>query len=179
MPSNTENKYAPTQWGGEVFNDVTMPSGQVAQLRRPGVQGLIAAGLLESLDSLSAIVGQDLIPTAQGKKAPSDRKPKKAKSPEIDIKTLMKKPEQLANIMHLVDRVTVHCVMQPKIEMAPNDITSRKEGVIYTDSIDLGDRMFIFNYAVGGTTDLQTFRAESEAALGDLGDQPEAALPAE
>lgn len=166
MPSSTkeettaqapEQKYAATTWGGEIFEDLVVPSGQVCQVRRPGVQGLIRDGILESLDSLTGIVQNELIPSAKGTA-------KKA----IDPQEIMKNPESVVQIMHLTDRIITHVVVQPQIEMSPNDVTRRKQGVIYADMIDIDDKMFILNYAVGGARDLERFREESEKALGTV-----------
>lgn len=155
MPNVQDNKYAATQWGGEVLEDLTVPSGQLCQVRRPGVQGLIEAGIIHSLDSLTGIVQNELIPTAEGKQ-------------KVDVKKVLDNPDALVNILHLTDRVAVHVVVQPKVEMAPNDVTLRKPGVIYADMLDIQDKMFILNYALGGTRDLETFRKESSALVGSV-----------
>ena len=41
-------------------------------------------------------------------------------------------------------------------------------GVVYADMVDLVDKMAIFNYAVGGTRDLESFREGLDAAMGGL-----------
>lgn len=168
MPSNTtksnkkqDEKYAPTTWGGEAFEDLQVPSGQMCQVRRPGVQGLMNAGVLNSVDSLLGIVQNELIPQAEGKR-------------KIDAKALLDNPEALAEIVHVADRIVTYVVMQPEIHMTPSDITNREAGLIYADMIDLEDKMFIMNFAVGGTRDLEQFRKESQEALGDLDNQPTA-----
>lgn len=166
MPSSTQNpepqiytdpKFAPTQWGSTtgVVEDLQTPSGQWCQVRRPGPQGLIEAGVIHSLDALTGIVQNDLIPSAEGK-------------PKADVKKVMADPEALASMIHVADRVVCHVVLQPKVEMTPSDVTRRKPGVIYADMIDLTDKMFIMNYAMGGTRDLERFRQESEEAVGGL-----------
>ena len=52
------DKYAPTTWGSELggAEDLTVPSGQTCLVRRPGVQGLMEAGILHDLDTLTAEV---------------------------------------------------------------------------------------------------------------------------
>lgn len=152
----TDERYAPSQWGSVGgLEDLTMPSGQVAQVRRPGPQGLIEAGVIHSLDALTGIVQNELIPQAEG-------------APKVDVQKLMKNESALASIIHTADRVVVHCVVQPKVEMTPNDVTSRKPGVIYADMVDLEDKMFIMQFAMGGTRDVATFRAESKKAVGGV-----------
>lgn len=154
--THTDERYAPSQWGSTGgLEDLEMPSGQMAQVRRPGPQGLIEAGVIHSLDALTGIVQNELIPQAEG-------------TPKIDVKKLMKNESALTSIIHTADRVVVHCVVQPKVEMTPNDVTSRKPGVIYADMIDLEDKMFIMQFAMGGTRDVATFREESKKAVGGV-----------
>lgn len=151
-----DEKYAPQQWGSVGgLTDLTCPSGQVCQVRNPGPQGLIAAGVIHSLDALTGIVQNELIPSAEG-------------APKIDVEKLLKNSEAIASMMHTIDRVVVHCVVQPKVEMTPSDVTLRKEGVIYADMIDLEDRTFIMQFAMGGTRDLERFREESAKVMGSV-----------
>lgn len=165
-------KYAPNTWlagGLGETTDLQVPSGQMCLVRRPGVEGLMRAGVLRKMDSLSALVSE--------KHLKKGRKGTKA-SEQIDISSLMKDTKSLENIMHTVDRVVCHCVVKPEVQMAPNDVTRRKDGVVYSDMIDITDKMFIFNYVVGGTRDLESFRDGLERHLGGLesgeGVQPEA-----
>lgn len=149
------SRYAPTGWlsgGIGTLEDVTVPSGQLCLMRRPGVQGLMVAGVLHNVDSLSAIVKEKHL-TAEGK---------------IDAKSLSEDPADLEAIMHTVDRVICHCVVKPEIAMTPSDVTNRKSGVVYADMVDVGDKMFLFNYAVGGTRDLESFREGLAADVGGL-----------
>ena len=71
-------------------------------------------------------------------------------------------------MIHVLDRIVCACVVKPRIEMTPNDPTRRKHGVVYCDMVDLDDKLFLFNYVVGGTRDLERFRQESADALGGL-----------
>ncbi len=153
-------KYAPTVWGsGQVggAEDLEVPSGQLCLVKRPGVQGLMAAGVLHQADSLSALVDQKHL-----------KKGKPGEAAEVDPASLIKDGKALDNLMHVVDRVVSHVVVQPPIKMAPNDVTRRKAGQVYTDMVDLVDKMFIFNYAMGGTRDLERFRGELDESLGSV-----------
>ena len=145
-------RYAPTTWGtapGTFLEDLVVPSGQLCQVRRPGVEGLIKAGVLHDIDSLTAMVEDKHVKRAKGQ-------------PQIDVDSVMKDPGALDNILHVTDRVVCYVVVQPRIEMTPNDPTTRKSGVIYADMVDLEDKMFILNFAVGGTRDFERFRGELE-----------------
>jgi hypothetical protein len=154
IPSAEDGDYAPTAWGSKLgaAEDLIMPSGQKALVKRPGVEGLMKAGVLNDVDSLTALVDQTHL----------------SKGNQINVKSLMGDESALVNLVHVVDRVMCHVVQKPAVFMTPNDITTRKDGVVYCDMIELEDKMFIFNFAIGGTRDFEQFRKESESAVGDL-----------
>lgn len=184
-----DDPYRPDQWGSSELGglmDLEVPSGQRCLVRRPGVEGLLAAGVLRDIDSLTAIVGEAHLdrvhPERKAKgKQPADRKPKKTpeKSQEESIDELLKDPDKLVNVMHTIDRVICHCVVKPEVEMTPNDPTRRKDKTIYADMIDMVDKMFIFNFAVGGSGDLDSFREEFDGLVGSLAAQQDVADEAE
>lgn len=154
------SKYAADAWinggvGGR--EDLTVPSGQTCLVSRPGLEGLIRAGVLRNVDSLSAIVDKKHI-----------KKTKKGQPDKVDAESIMKDPAALDSIIHTVDKVVCHCVILPEIHMAPNDVTLRKPGVVYTDMVGLEDKMFIFNFVVGGTRDLESFRGGLDSAMGGV-----------
>lgn len=173
------DKYTATTWGAKsAFVDLEVPSGQLCQVRQPGVENLIAAGVLENADTLMGLVNKK-VEKAQGKKPPA--KKAQAGSP---AEIFQQDPKQLVSLFSMIDRVVEHMVVQPPIQrpvvrvpiegkpgefderpMMPEERDAEK---IYTDSIDLGDRMFIFQYAIGGGDDLDTFRREFAAGVGSL-----------
>lgn len=159
------DKYTPTAWGGEVLEDVEVPSGQLCQCRRPGVQGLMAAKLLDKLDILTNMVNEEHINRVKGIKP-------------TDIAEELNSPEKLMEVLETVDRVVEYIVVQPvlirpvKVEDGTETLLTdaeRLDGVVYTDMVDLEDKMFLFNYAVGGTRDVATFREEFAELMGDMG----------
>lgn len=168
--NDVQNKYAPSVWGIEKFNDLECPSGQLAQVRQPGVQAMISSGVLQSADTLTSLVDQKHIKRVQGKAKPAD--------PQIDGSSLIKDPENMKRVFDVVDRVTEYMVVQPVVRRPferddqGNEVfiggSHREEGVIYTDQIDLMDRMFIFQYAVGGSTDVEEFRRIFTPDVGSL-----------
>lgn len=156
-----DDKYAPNTWlsgGVGSMEDLTVPSGQVCLVRRPGLEGLIKAGVLRNVDTLSAVVNEKHL-----------KKTKKgAASGGVDVDSIMRDPQALETIMHTVDKAVCFCVVKPEIHMAPNDITSRQLGVVYTDMVDIEDKMFIFNFVVGGTRDLESFRGGLDSVVGGV-----------
>lgn len=156
--------------------DLELPSGETCLVRRPGPQTLIAAGVLDSFDSLTALVG--------------------AKLNEIDGKTevsasaLQTLAGQQANInaaLGMVDKVVEFVVLEPKVlrPIRRDDVTGqpfldsqgkevplsdqeRDEKRLYTDDVDLADRMFILQFSVGGSADLERFRDETASLVGSV-----------
>ena len=157
--ADPEDKYRATAWGSTGgLEDLVVPSGQTCLIRRPGMQGMIKAGILNDLDSLTSLVQTEHL---------SDGKTENKVKPEA-IKELMSDPKKAENMFHLLDRVMCFCVVKPEIEMAPNNTTRRKDGVIYSDMVEMEDKMFILNYAMGGTRDLSTFRQQADNVVGGV-----------
>lgn len=137
--------------------ELDLPSGNQCLVRRPGAQGLIKAGLLDSLDSLTGLVQSELIDS----KAPK-------KQLAAGAARLAGNMEKLGEGLSLVDRVICHVVAQPKVTMPPKDDDEREEDTLYADDVDMEDKMFIFQWVMGGTADLTSFRAESGELLESL-----------
>lgn len=160
------------------LTDLDLPSGEVCQVKRVGVQGLMEAGLLDSVDSLTAIVQGDTIPKAQGK-------------PQVNVKEILDDPSRLDTMMEMADRVVIFAVTQPvlhpikvpaideetgepKVDGAGEPVMrilgleERDGDKVYIDYVDDMDKMYIMNFVMGGPKDLQRFREETEAALGGL-----------
>ena len=152
------SKYAPDAWasggiGG--MEDLRVPSGQLCLVRRPGMEGLMKSGVLHNVDSLSQIVNEKHLKGAKGKG-------------EIDMASLMEDKEGLDEVMTVIDKVICHCVVKPEIHRPPNDVTLRQTGVIYADMVDLVDKMAIFNFVVGGTRDMESFRNGLDELVGGM-----------
>lgn len=153
-------KYAPNAWlagGVGGLEDLTVPSGQVCLVRRPGMQGLIKAGVLRNVDSLSQIVNEKHLMRVDGKA-----------TDEINMQSLLADEEGMDEVLHVMDKVICHVVVKPEVHMTPNDVTLRQPKVVYADMIDLVDKMAIFNYAVGGTRDMESFRAGLDDVVGGM-----------
>lgn len=180
MPSSNKNKKPKTgrkygQGWKSQLTDLDLPSGELCQVKRPGVQGLINAGVLESLDTLTSIVNQETLPKAQNKK-------------QADVSELLKDPDKYNKMMETVDKIVIHCVVQPKIHpgvvsereiLDPTlpfseddlgrDMTDEEVadlGQVSIKWIDEFDKMFIMNFVVGGSRDLESFRSATQNALG-------------
>lgn len=144
--------------GGEHTEELQVPSGETCLCRRPGVEGLLSAGVLHNIDSLTGLVDSKHLRRVKGQE-------------EIDVQSLMADEKTIMNLLETVDRVVAYCVVEPSVKRTPNDPTNRKEGQIYCDMIELDDKMFIFQFACGGTRDLERFREQSETVTRGVGDE--------
>lgn len=196
-PKKSKDKYKATAWGAPGLMDLELPSGQLCEVRRVGVTGLVTAGLLDSIDSLTGIVQTEHVDRIQ--------KGERVKLTKDDVKTFTGDPKRLNEAMNLMDRVIEYVVTQPKVlrpvvrdergkpiltakvdresgepVMEKDGVTPVQEetslaeedwvpGQVYTPMVDLIDKTFIFQFVVGGVSDLNQFREEFGASLGGLG----------
>lgn len=158
---------------------IELPSGHFVRIRRPGMEAFLSAGFLP--DSLAKEISKMI-----------SRRTGKAE----DLNILQDPtPEAVREYLRAMDRIAAHCITEPKViwherqtgeenadgqpalEIIPEG--ERDEGLVYTDDLDIQDKTFVFQYAVGGTADLTQFRRESDAAVaalqpsGGVGEAPE------
>lgn len=195
-PKTKKSKYAPTAWVTDLLMDLPLPSGQLCEVKRVGVTGLIKVGLLDSLDSLTAIVQTDHVDRM--------RSGGESKISPEDIQGLAGDAGRLETAMDLMDRVIEYVVNQPELlrpirrdengqpirrpkidrltgepamtktgEQVFEDVPllekERVAGQVYTDAVDLMDKTYIFQFVVGGVSDLDQFRKEFGETLGSMG----------
>lgn len=140
----------------------------VCRVKRPGAQGLIAAGVLDNFDALTALVQSELVApneTATG------RRPTKAAPKRSDVELLKDEKENILSALDMVDKVILYCVLAPKVYPAPPDGEDRDEDLTYVDDVDLEDKMFILQFVLGGTRDLESFRKGTEGTMAGLATQ--------
>jgi len=155
-------RYAPTAWSGNSgqgeFTELTCPSGQMCLVRRPGVRGLMKAGVLHSVDALSVAIDNGI------RKGTGQRPQDEA----ITLKAITENPSMLEDALHMSHRILCYVVVAPVLEMPRDDPTNRKPGVLYADDVDEMDMMFIINFVMGGSKELETFRERFEENLRSL-----------
>lgn len=179
MTEPAANKYAPTTWGAPKLQDLEVPSGQMCQVKPPGVEQLINAGVLENVDTLTSLIDKKHIKRVQGK-TPTKKNDALTlpDGSELDKESLLQDKDNLIKVFGLVDKVTIAMVVQPQVLPVPEDPKLRvpldelaKHGQVYTDQIDMMDKMYIFQYAVGGGTDLEQFRQQFASSVGSVAPQ--------
>lgn len=167
MVNETNQVTSASEWKGRRGSPIELPSGNIALLRRPGVEHFIRSGSIPN--SL-----KNAIRSAMDKK-PSDK-----------LNQLMENEDDLVELFSLMDRILLEVVVEPKVEPIPflDDgtklpIDERDDSVIYVDEVDLEDKAFIFQYALGGTKDLERFRKEQASTLGNLQSEQGVVKPSE
>lgn len=149
-----------------------VPSGNKALVRNPGIKAFVSAGILPN--SLMPIVTEAL---ERGQPPSMSAFQDKVKSD----------PAMLAEMLESMDKVTLHCVIEPQVHPMPTwDLTDHANDActaeqvgqeapqkkdprrLYVDEVDLEDKLFIFQWAVGGTRDLERFREQYSAGMAAL-----------
>jgi hypothetical protein len=159
--------------------DLQLPSGNVARVRRLTPTALLTNGLIP--DPLTSLI-RKAIHTNKG------LNPKQ-------LEEIAEDPDRLAAAMLMFDQVLVHVMVMPKVVMPPTCAVAvpdgicglyanepvhknptrtgkhayvegeRHPGVLYADVVEMEDKMFVFQWCLGGTADLNQFRAEQASSV--------------
>jgi hypothetical protein len=166
---------AAADWKGRIQvdgTDLVLPSGNVARVKPVSPTVFLSSGIIP--DPLTAMIRQ-AIHSKQG-------------LPPSKLEKMLSEPTQLRSTMEMFDRVLAEAVLMPHVEMPPTctecgeynvemqhgeDTHEYEEGprdpqVLYADEVDLQDKIFIFQWCLGGTRDLEQFRQEQQATVGTL-----------
>lgn len=139
--------------------ELEVPSGNVCLVRKPdGMRVFMKQGMIPN--SLMPMIQKAINEGSSGGEIQS-----------ADVmRDVLADPQKIADMMLLIDEVVLDTVVEPKVHPAPEEGDDRWDTYLYIDEVDMDDRMFIFNYAVGGTRDLERFRREQASTLGALPD---------
>lgn len=168
--------------------DLELPSGNIAKVKRPGMEKLLAAGVIP--DQLTPIA-MEAVNKGKG--------PTPQKSEEEVLQEFLKDQSAMASIFSAFDKVTAMCVVEPKVRLhqytaqdALRDAIptgynvgdeipeeEREEDLLYTDDVDMEDKTFIFQFVVGGDADLEKFRREHSSGVADLQSSEDVELPSQ
>lgn len=156
-PAKKRTATSAQDWKSSNAHEVEVPSGNVALVRRKGMQAFLKKGMIPN----------SLMPIVQ----------KAIKSGDFDMKEGLENLDEkmLQDIMDMYDTVVVECVVQPKVTAVPTDdegnalpYDQREEGLLYVDEVDFEDKVFLFQWVVGGTKDLEQFRQQQSAAVDNV-----------
>lgn len=201
MPSSYSlGRTGAAQTGGQKTTDLKLPSFKydadgnqteehnTCKVRVMDPVGMITSGLLDEFDHLTKIVGLKM-QEVDGKTLPT---------PEA-VRELAGMTDQLQRGLDMVDRLVEAVVVEPKVfwpvhrypsghpeagkpkrnpdgswmKLGPDE---RDDDILYTDDVDLEDRMFILQWAVGGIKAPEQFRKEYKGLLASVEDEPELPL---
>lgn len=171
------NKWVSKEGHGDA-EIILLPSGNKALVRRTGPEAFLQQGLIP--DTLTPIVEKSI-------------HEKRGLRP-MKQKELLDDPAALGSLVEMLDRTLCYAVIDPKVSMPPACIhcgeldvqtskqhkedfgpawhefnpAPRKPGLLYADRVDFDDKMFIMNFCVGGTRDLEKFRRETGVSMAGI-----------
>jgi hypothetical protein len=184
-------KYAvPDAWGSSPLHDLKLPSGSTIQVKRIDMPAIVAADMVDEFDKLSSLAEDNVVKPSQGKR-PADRQPRKLTKAEREAAERKAEREFLSSgnmetLLVLMGRIIPQVVIQPKVtdcyarvngkwELIPYD--ERDTGLVYPDSIPLGDQMAILAFVMEGMDadmdGLSNFRQQSEETVGHMEPEPD------
>lgn len=132
---------------------VTLPSGLSMRLSSPGMTTFLQSGMIPN--SLMATITEAL---------------NKGKAPDMSQVNL-EDSEELNGMLHMIDVVTYRCAVEPRVLPVPEDEDEERDpDLLYVDELDDYDKLFIFQWATGGTTDVERFRHELDEQVGAVSD---------
>ena len=161
-------------------HELELPSGNTALCRPIAPEAFLTNGMIP--EPMMAMV-QQAINSKRG-------------LPPAKLNEIATDPKKLASALELFDRALVYCVIEPQVEMPPvctvedcGQLYTGGEGVhvdrkhknfhkyvdaerdpdvLYADVVDLEDKQFIFQWAVGGSSDVNRFRKELATTVGTI-----------
>jgi hypothetical protein len=135
------------------YGTFELPSGLVAELKNPG--GLrVFMGTGSIPNSLMPIVNN----AVEGGVKPKTE----------DLQASSVDPETISDMMAMMDNIAVTCFVNPRVHAVPEDNDDRDEELLYADDIEDEDKMFIFRWVSGGTSDVERFRKEQASDVASL-----------
>ena len=156
-----DDRYAPTAWSSNLM-ELPLPSGQLCLVKQLDVAELAAEGLLDDYDRLTSMVQTHHV----NKKMRSGGPPPREISEMEAAKQILKDPEKLQDIIKAMNSIVKMVVVKPELHDPPEEGEEREPGLAYIDYVSDDDKGFVMQWAFGGSTDLERFRAEVEQ-LGD------------
>ena len=73
--------------------------------------------------------------------------------------------DMIREMYEMVDSVVVASIVEPKVHPDPEEDEEADDDLLYVADIDDEDKMFIWQWALGGTSDVETFRLEARADM--------------
>jgi hypothetical protein len=142
-----------------------LPSGLVVKARRVELAAFLRTGNIPN--PLMEIVNEAL---EKGRNADVSKMIQDEEG-TVDLK--------MVNEMYtMVDNIVVASIVEPQVHELPAEGEDRDDDLLYTDDVDDEDKMFIYQWATGGTDDVAQFRREAAADLAPLAEGSSRPQPA-
>lgn len=160
-PNDHQKKATPTSAKGWKKNGavLTLPSDNVIRLKNPGILELAHKGLIPNA-LMSVIMG-----SIQKGREP---RPDEILNDQIDI----------SEMFAMMDNAIIEMAVDPVVLPVPTAGEERDPDALYVDELDEQDKMFIWHWATGGSSNIEQFRSESANLLASIPGQPTVELPA-
>lgn len=153
------------EWRKATGTKLNLPSGHVCLVQRPGVRAFFNSGIIpDELTPMVQAMIQGKVDLAEDEKA-----------------KVFEQADNLVLLLKMVDDIMVHCVQAPRLlavpqrqideertEDVPMDERPDPGDALWVDEIDDEDKQFVFQFAVGGTKDLKTFREQARQSVDRL-----------
>lgn len=159
--------------------ELTTPSGQTCRARKMTIESMIEVGILADADAITALVSKHVRKVKGGNG--------KADHTALDERAILANPDAIKSIITLTDKVLPHVVISPPVSLHYKETTIGKTtvtkkltdeeraeiqaavpGTVFTDQIDLEDKMFLFDWAAGGLQAMTNFRDQPTADVGGV-----------
>lgn len=131
---------------------LTLPSGNTLRVKNAGIMDLASKGVIPN--SLMATIMESI-----------------QKGTEPTAENLMENV-QVEDMFTMMDSAIINMAVEPEIHPLPEPGESRDDEAVYIDDLDEADKMFIWQWATGGTDDVEQFRRESSDVLAALSGEP-------
>lgn len=131
---------------------LVLPSGNVMRLKNPGIMELAHQGLIPN--ALMATIMESV-----------------QKGTEPSAENLME-GLQVTDMFDMMANAIITMAVEPEVHPLPEEGETRDDELLYIDDIDEVDKLFIWQWATGGTDDVEQFRRESSDMLASLSGLP-------
>lgn len=135
---------------------VELPSGMVVQLKNPGgLRIFMANGSIPN--SLMPIIKESL---------------DSGQAPEAKDAAELIQEDIINDMMSMMDNIAVACFVNPRCWPTPASEDERDDEKLYADEVEDEDKMFIFQWVSGGTSDVEKFREEQARNVASVSGLP-------
>lgn len=158
-----------SRWNDTITHEVTLPSGNVCLVKRPGLPELLAANIFtdDTIDLITRGITNAQL-RMEGKPVLEEE------SDDEILNGVISSPDKIAKMFEMFDKTLVYAVVEPRVAYHKDDagniiqMKDRDPDIVYTDRVLEEDKIFIFQYVSGGSSDLTRFRETIDDALADL-----------